>query len=243
MLYQLSYASLVERETGIGPATNSLEGCDSTTELLPRRKPLYQDARLKNCGGDPDLRVRHGRSFARRIKALDSSYGRRGRRQRSRGTAPQLMQVLRRGKTKTKWHWATSLRHYCCIGYTASDTLVNEKSFTTIAGAIMPCPSPPRTRTGVPIATVFFSISTGLWLKRKFITGAVTLPCSIRKTPSRVSPVICIDCGLTTLIYQKRVTNSPRSTPAIRSARLLPPPSSTSRLGNGVGCLPALAAQ
>ena len=26
----------MERETGIGPATNSLEGCDSTTELLPR---------------------------------------------------------------------------------------------------------------------------------------------------------------------------------------------------------------
>ena len=37
MLYQLSYASPseVERETGIEPATNSLEGCDSTTELLP----------------------------------------------------------------------------------------------------------------------------------------------------------------------------------------------------------------
>ena len=26
---------LLERETGIEPATNSLEGCDSTTELLP----------------------------------------------------------------------------------------------------------------------------------------------------------------------------------------------------------------
>src|SRR5579864_8497818 len=37
MLYQLSYASPrgMERETGIEPATNSLEGCDSTTELLP----------------------------------------------------------------------------------------------------------------------------------------------------------------------------------------------------------------
>ena len=37
MLYQLSYASLdrMERETGIEPATNSLEGCDSTIELLP----------------------------------------------------------------------------------------------------------------------------------------------------------------------------------------------------------------
>src|SRR5881275_425226 len=27
----------LERETGIEPATNSLEGCDSTTELLPRK--------------------------------------------------------------------------------------------------------------------------------------------------------------------------------------------------------------
>ncbi len=29
----------LERETGIEPATNSLEGCDSTTELLPRYLP------------------------------------------------------------------------------------------------------------------------------------------------------------------------------------------------------------
>ena len=29
----------LERETGIEPATNSLEGCDSTTELLPRFLP------------------------------------------------------------------------------------------------------------------------------------------------------------------------------------------------------------
>jgi hypothetical protein len=42
MLYQLSYASpdVMERETGIEPATNSLEGCDSTTELLPPGFPL-----------------------------------------------------------------------------------------------------------------------------------------------------------------------------------------------------------
>ena len=39
MLYQLSYASIathnLERETRIELATNSLEGCDSTIELLP----------------------------------------------------------------------------------------------------------------------------------------------------------------------------------------------------------------
>src|SRR5687768_16450332 len=28
----------MERETGFEPATNSLEGCDSTPELLPRRR-------------------------------------------------------------------------------------------------------------------------------------------------------------------------------------------------------------
>src|SRR5579862_7927549 len=37
-------SKFLERETGIEPATNSLEGCDSTTELLPpspqRLKPL-----------------------------------------------------------------------------------------------------------------------------------------------------------------------------------------------------------
>ena len=43
MLYRLSYVGAVpispvrvERETGFEPATNSLEGCDSTPELLPR---------------------------------------------------------------------------------------------------------------------------------------------------------------------------------------------------------------
>ena len=30
----------LERETGIEPATNSLEGCDSTTELLPQNPLL-----------------------------------------------------------------------------------------------------------------------------------------------------------------------------------------------------------
>jgi hypothetical protein len=31
----VSISKTLERETGIEPATNSLEGCDSTTELLP----------------------------------------------------------------------------------------------------------------------------------------------------------------------------------------------------------------
>src|SRR5271169_7150584 len=32
--------ALLERETGFEPATNSLEGCDSTPELLPRKKAI-----------------------------------------------------------------------------------------------------------------------------------------------------------------------------------------------------------
>jgi hypothetical protein len=38
----------LERETGIEPATNSLEGCDSTTELLPLLNPAisYQPSAL-----------------------------------------------------------------------------------------------------------------------------------------------------------------------------------------------------
>ena len=35
----------MERETGIEPATNSLEGCDSTIELLPRSKSILAFAR------------------------------------------------------------------------------------------------------------------------------------------------------------------------------------------------------
>src|SRR5271156_2878760 len=36
-LKRLQVLENMERETGIGPATNSLEGCDSTIELLPLR--------------------------------------------------------------------------------------------------------------------------------------------------------------------------------------------------------------
>ena len=38
----------MERETGIEPATNSLEGCDSTTELLPPSRPLSNRLRTRS---------------------------------------------------------------------------------------------------------------------------------------------------------------------------------------------------
>jgi hypothetical protein len=49
-----AHSAEVERETGIEPATNSLEGCDSTTELLP---PL-------SCSRTPHLRRREARLAA-----------------------------------------------------------------------------------------------------------------------------------------------------------------------------------
>jgi hypothetical protein len=42
---QFATTNDVERETGIEPATNSLEGCDSTTELLPPSRLAQSCAR------------------------------------------------------------------------------------------------------------------------------------------------------------------------------------------------------
>jgi hypothetical protein len=51
MLYQLSYAGRigVERETGIEPATNRLEICDSTIELLPQILPYSSKGCHPEC--------------------------------------------------------------------------------------------------------------------------------------------------------------------------------------------------
>ena len=46
----------MERETGIGPATNSLEGCDSTIELLPLKNEKTKPIRLYQAC---DLNRRH----------------------------------------------------------------------------------------------------------------------------------------------------------------------------------------
>ena len=62
VLCQLSYIGSIdrlERETGIEPATNSLEGCDSTTELLPpnsgRTAPLASRPTLLVAVGPEEL--------------------------------------------------------------------------------------------------------------------------------------------------------------------------------------------
>ena len=63
----------MERETGIEPATNSLEGCDSTTELLP---PSRSRASTSRSAGTPASRSRvpsprrPGRSRAHAVDRL-----------------------------------------------------------------------------------------------------------------------------------------------------------------------------
>ncbi len=53
----------MERETGLEPATNSLEGCDSTLELLPLNgwdfSPILRDRpfSVTVCGGYCDPRL------------------------------------------------------------------------------------------------------------------------------------------------------------------------------------------
>src|SRR5258708_1572728 len=66
---QNRYAQNLERETGIEPATNSLEGCDSTTEfpppLLPTAAPIRKirsqrktsNHRQRHCAGRPHCRI------------------------------------------------------------------------------------------------------------------------------------------------------------------------------------------
>ena len=47
----------LERETGIEPATNSLEGCDSTTELLPPRLSSRESFCFFISGGEGRTRT------------------------------------------------------------------------------------------------------------------------------------------------------------------------------------------
>jgi len=60
----------LERETGIEPATNSLEGCDSTTELLPPSR-LATDAVSTLRRGSPPSRLTLN-SALRRAKPVDA---------------------------------------------------------------------------------------------------------------------------------------------------------------------------
>ena len=67
----------MERETGIEPATNSLEGCDSTTELLPL--DFFQERVYRK--GVSRLTDRRGRTAA-------DTFRRRATRPGPAGTGP-----------------------------------------------------------------------------------------------------------------------------------------------------------
>jgi hypothetical protein len=61
--------TVLERETGIEPATNSLEGCDSTTELLPPSRspaPLVRASAGKPAGALSTYRSLRRTTLARR---------------------------------------------------------------------------------------------------------------------------------------------------------------------------------
>ena len=71
MLYRLSYVGALptltpgmERETGFEPATNSLEGCDSTPELLPRFFVSRVPYPCSAYGGQGRIRTSVARSAA-----------------------------------------------------------------------------------------------------------------------------------------------------------------------------------
>jgi hypothetical protein len=66
----------MERETGIEPATNSLEGCDSTTELLPpSRRDLFAHAALRRV--NPRFRPEQTRRVATPIHRSSYPHQRR----------------------------------------------------------------------------------------------------------------------------------------------------------------------
>src|SRR5688500_5523348 len=69
--------------------------------------------------------------------------------------------------------------------HTASDSDVKFQSRTRRLGTTRPA----STLSARPSSSILFSMNSGLSFQRKFLSGRVILPFSIRKVPSRVSPV------------------------------------------------------
>src|SRR5262249_5895194 len=82
--------------------------------------------------------------------------------------------------------------------YTASESDANVKSVTFSVGKYRLEPRPcslVMTRRLGPMASMLRSIFTGVSFQRKFFTGLVIFPFSMRKSPSRVRPVKRQVCG------------------------------------------------
>ena len=86
-------------------------------------------------------------------------------------------------------------------------------------------------RLHVAVCVTCASAAIGLMFQRKLLTAPLTWPCSIRNTPSLVSPVSSADCGSTVRMYQKQVTSRARSVCAIISPVAFP------TVSNGVNVL------
>src|SRR5688572_13493297 len=90
--------------------------------------------------------------------------------------------------------------------HTAADTLAMWKSSVKIAGTRITGPRAGTRAVSCVHAFALARTAAGDSLKRKLLMGPLMTPFSMRKTPSRVSPVMVIDCGSNQRVYQNRVT-------------------------------------
>src|SRR5262245_7260758 len=127
----------------------------------------------------------------------------------------------------------------------ASDRDEKLKSFTSSGGVhgAQPSNSPARVRSLGPLARTFASTAIGLSLKRKLSVGPTIRPFSIRKLPSRVSPVSSSVCGSTVRMYHSRVTSTPYLVARIMSSIDVDPPAMTKLRGRETGSRPFCCAQ
>jgi hypothetical protein len=88
----------LERETGIEPATNSLEGCDSTTELLPPSSSLAgapRPARVAPLAGPPTPRAASRPPPSRALRRASPPQEPQPRATQSLACHPKLVSIQR----------------------------------------------------------------------------------------------------------------------------------------------------
>ena len=137
----------MERETGIEPATNSLEGCDSTTELLP---PLSLPTLAAGC------RRRHRPAFEVRpqLAPTSATCHRRSPSGRLRGYGGQPSPAARakaggEGRIRTsEAAWATDLQSVAFDRSATSPDLLPDSVRPAVSGPAGLAPSQPTPPPG-----------------------------------------------------------------------------------------------
>jgi hypothetical protein len=132
----------LERETGIEPATNSLEGCDSTTELLP-----------PTCGRPPDSARTPRRCEAPltrdTVTTPDHAHGRDGRLQILPANRNSLEEVFRSAKVGGEGRVRTSVATRTAdLQSAAIDRSATSPNSFLEARAWQRLPRTPTSRTG-----------------------------------------------------------------------------------------------